>query len=166
MKKFILLIISTLCIATLCRAQENYWFELTVKDMSGQRKKLSEYANTGNGITLFVFWKTCCPNNIRMIDELQEVWSEYDGVRPIKVVLISVDDQRSAARVKPLVKTNCWPWEVIMDKSGDLARAYNVIIPPLWIAVDSNGQEIYRAKVTNGTLDSSIYFQELASQIN
>lgn len=166
MKKFILLIISTLCIATLCHAQENYWLELTVKDMSGQRKKLSEYANTDNGITLFVFWKTCCPNNIRMIDELQEVWSEYDGVRPIKVVLVSVDDQRSAARVKPLVKANCWPWEVIMDKNGDLARAYNVIIPPLWIAVDCNGQEIYRAKVTNGTLDASIYFQELVSQIN
>lgn len=45
------------------------------------------------GVVLFVFGKTCCPNNIAMLEELHEIWSEYDkDDMPIKVVLVSLDD--------------------------------------------------------------------------
>lgn len=102
-----------------------------------------------------------------MIEELYEVWSEYeDEEKPIKVVLVSVDDQRTASRVRPIVSTNGWNWEVIMDKNGDLARSYNIIIPPQWLAFDQSGKEIFRSKITNGSLDSGIFFGELVGKIN
>ena len=52
-----------------------------------------------------------------------------------------------------------------MDKNGDLARSYNIIIPPQWIAFDQSGKEIFRSKITNGSLDSGIFFGELVDKI-
>lgn len=164
MKK-ILISSLTVLLTAVCSAQ-SYWPEQNVKDMSGKTKCLSDYAQKG-GTTLFVFWKTCCPNNITMIDELYEIWSDYDDDNhPIKVVLVSVDDQRTASRVRPIVSTNGWEWEVIMDKNEDLARTYHAIMPPQWIALNEFGKVIFRSKVTNGSLDSTIYFDELVTEIN
>lgn len=164
MKKAIYL--SIICaMATMTGVAQNYWPQHSVQDLRGRTHLLSEYASE-NGVTLFVFWKTCCPNNITMIEELNEAWQEYDGSeRPIKIVLVSLDDQRTASRVRPIVSTNGWEWDVIMDKNGDLARMYQVIIPPQWVATDSSGKEIYRTKVTSGALDSAIYFDELITKI-
>jgi hypothetical protein len=39
-------------------------------------------------------------------------------------------------------------------------------MPPQWVAVNSFGKIIYRSKVTNGTLDSAIYFDELITEMN
>lgn len=164
MKKTVFLLYGLL-VTIGCGAQ-SYWPEQSVKDMKGRTRNLKDFASE-KGATLFVFWKTCCPNNITMIEELYEVWSEYeDEEKPIKVVLVSVDDQRTASRVRPLVSSNGWDWEVIMDKNGNLARTYNIIIPPQWIALDRSGKEIFRSKITNGSLDSGIFFGELVDKLN
>ena len=89
----------------------------------------------------------------------------HDDTAPITIVLVSVDDQRSASRVRPIVSSECWPWPVIMDRNGDLARTYQVIMPPQWVAADKHGRVIYRSKVTNGELDSAIYFEELVNTL-
>ena len=143
-----------LVMATITGMAQNHWPEHSVQDLRGRTHSLSDYASE-KGVTLFVFWKTCCPNNITMIDE-----------NPIKIVLVSVDDQRTASRVKPIVGSNGWLWDVVMDKNGDLARIYHITMPPQWVAVNSFGKIIYRSKVTNGTLDSAIYFDELITEMN
>lgn len=161
MKKIVFSIV-TLFIATICCAQ-SFWPTLTVKDMNGRMKELSEYAPQ-EGVVLFVFWKTCCPNNITMLDELHEVWLAHNqNDMPIQVVLVSLDDQRSSAKVKPIVSANGWGWPVIMDKNGNLAKQYQIIMPPQWIAFDQSGREIFRSKVTSGFLDSAIYFDQLVT---
>ena len=165
MKKYIITIIAALCGSiSVCTAQ-SYWPNQTVQEMTGQRKPVSDYA-PAKGAVLFVFWKTCCPNNITMIDELEAVWEQYhDDTALITIVLVSVDDQRSVSRVRPIVSSECWPWPVIMDRNGDLARTYQVIMPPQWVAADKHGRVIYRSKVTNGELDSAIYFEELVNTL-
>lgn len=115
MKKAFYLSIGLL-MATITGMAQNHWPEHSVQDLRGRTHSLSDYASE-KGVTLFVFWKTCCPNNITMIDELKEVWQEYDNSeKPIKIVLVSVDDQRTASRVKPIVGSNGWVWDVVMDK--------------------------------------------------
>lgn len=145
---------------------QNNWPQLFVRDMSGNTHDFRDYAPE-KGVTLFVFWKTCCPNNITMIEELYEVWEEYDNQdNPVRIVLVSVDDPRTASRVRPIVGSNRWEWEVIMDTNSDLARRYNIILPPQWLALDSSGNTVFKSKITSGTLDSFIYFEELVNQIN
>ncbi len=162
--KRVFLWMAALLIATSSGAQ-SVWPPLTVKEMSGRAKNLSDFA-PHEGVVLFVFWKTCCPNNITMLDELYDAWSDYaDSSVPIHVVLVSMDDARSASRVRPIVSTNGWGWPVLMDTNGELARQYQVIMPPQWIAFDPTGRELFRSKVTNGMLDSTIYFDELTQKI-
>lgn len=88
------------------------------------------------------------------------------SIMPLKIVLVSVDDPRTASRVRPIVGSNRWEWEVIMDTNSDLARRYNIILPPQWLALDSSGNTVFKSKITSGTLDSFIYFEELVNQIN
>jgi cytochrome c biogenesis protein CcmG/thiol:disulfide interchange protein DsbE len=165
MKRIFYLLIIALLSAFEVSAQGS-WPQFYVKDLSGNTRKFSHYAPE-KGVTLFVFWKTCCPNNITMIEELNEVWQEYDNPeQPVKIVLVSIDDQRTASRVRPIVSTNGWEWDVIMDRNGEMARRYNVIIPPQWIAIDTEGKVIFQSKVTNGALDSAIYFEDLTNQLN
>lgn len=163
MKKCILAVFCML-LASVGYAQ-SVWPSHQVTDLNGKVKELSGLAPE-KGLVLFVFWKTCCPNNITMIDELQDVWLEHDNEeRPVKVVLVSIDDQRSISRVKPIVRTNGWEFEVILDKNMDLARIYQVNMPPQWIACDAAGKVVYRSKITNGYLDSAVYFEELIQLI-
>lgn len=155
-----------LVLALTTAAAQSHWPQHTVQDMRGRSRSLRDYAPE-RGVTLFVFWKTCCPNNITMINELNEVWLRYDDPqRPVRVVLVSVDDQRTASRVRPVVGSNGWEWEVIMDRNRDLARSYNVTMPPQWVAVDPAGKVVYQRKVTNGALDPAIYFDELITEMN
>lgn len=163
MKRFLLALALLLLAATVSPVQAQ-WPQQTVRDMSGRMRSLANYAPT-EGIVLFVFWKTCCPNNITMLEELYEVWLAHDhAALPVRVVLVSLDDQRSASRVKPIVSSNGWGWPVIMDKNGDLARQFQVIMPPQWVAFDPTGREVFRSKVTNGLLDSAIYFDRLITE--
>lgn len=164
--KRISLMLAALLLVTAAGAQ-SLWPRRAVKELNGRTKELSAYAPR-EGVVLFVFWKTCCPNNITMLEELHAVWSEYNTEThqpPIRVVLVSLDDQRTASRVRPIVSTNGWEWPVIMDTNGDLARQYQVIMPPQWIAFDPAGRELFRSKVTTGALDSAIYFEQLVEEI-
>lgn len=162
-KRFFLLLALT-CTSFLAGAQ-NLWPEFYVRDLIGTTHKFSHYA-PDKGVTLFVFWRTCCPNNITMIDSLCEVWQQYDNPsKPIRIVLVALDDPKTASKVAAVVSTCGWEWEVIMDRNGEVARRYNVIVPPGWVAVNPHGEVVFQSKITSGILDSAIYFEELVRQI-
>lgn len=142
-------------------------YEMTVKSMEGSSKPLTKYINTDEGhVTLFVFWKTCCPTNLKMIDSLFELTDEYGNSDDISIVLVSVDDIRSTDRVMPVVKTKGWKADVILDVNMELARAMSVYIPPQWVAVDNTGKPIFRRKIMEGESDAEYYFNELVNIIS
>ena len=141
--------------------------DLIVKSMDGKTSRLNDYINKDEGnITLFVFWKTCCPTNLSMIDSLLELTDEYGDSDKISVVLVSVDDTRSTERVMPVVRTKGWKADVILDVNMELARAMSVYIPPQWVAVDHTGKPVFRRKIMEGESDSEYYYNELLTEIN
>lgn len=137
-----------------------------VKSMEGKTYPLSHYVNSDYGhVTLFVFWKTCCPTNLSMIDSLLELAEEYEGNDKLTVILVSVDDSRSTTRVLPIVRTKGWKADVILDVNMELARAMSVNIPPQWVAVSNIGKPFFRRKIMEGETDSNFYFKELIDEI-
>lgn len=140
--------------------------DMTVKSMEGKISPLSQYINNDDGhITLFCFWKTCCPTNLNMIDSLLEITDEYGKSGKLTVVLVSVDDTRTGNRVMPVVRMKGWEADVILDVSMELARAMSVNAPPQWVATDNEGKIIFRRKITEGEADVEYYFNELISKI-
>ena len=59
----------------------------------------------------------CLLNNYA---ELYEDWVDETGV---KIVAVSIDDQRSMNRVAPYVNSVGWEYDILLDPNRDFARA-------------------------------------------
>ena len=117
---------------------------ISLKDIDGQTVQSSIIQNNGKPI-IISFWATWCkPCNLELntIKEVYDDWQEETGV---KLVAISIDDARSAARVKPWVDGKDWPFEVYLDQNRDFARALNVgPNPPHTFVVNGEGEIVWQ----------------------
>lgn len=143
MKKFILTLLAavamTAAFAQGARLPEN----ITLKTLDGQSVQSSVIQNDGRPI-IVSFWATWCkPCNreLNTIRDLYEDWQEETGV---KIVAISIDDARSANRVKPHVAGNDWPYEVYLDQNSDLKRAMNVVNVPHTFILNGEGEIVWQ----------------------
>ena len=163
-----LVISVTFWVVTILTAFAQYpGMDLYVNDLYGVSKPCVSYLDKTEGnVTLFVFWKTCCPTNLSMIDSLIELKEEGEYSDKIKLVLVSVDDMKTSSRVLPIVKTKGWTEDVIIDSNMELARAMQVHIPPQWVAVNCDGRPVYRRKIMEGESDSEYYYNELIKQMS
>ena len=88
------------------------------------------------------FWATwCAPCKKELnVAEIYDQWVENYQVR---LVAISVDDARAAAKVKPMVAEKAWPYEVFIDTNQELMRALHFQTVPYTIIVDGKGEIVY-----------------------
>ena len=116
---------------------------ITIKALDGSSVQTSAIQNDGKPM-IISFWATWCkPCNLELntIKEVYEEWQEETGV---KLVAISIDDARSASRVKPRVDGNGWEYEVYIDQNQDFKRAMNVVNVPHTFVVNGKGEIIWQ----------------------
>ena len=116
---------------------------VTLKDIDGQSVQSSVIQNGGKPI-IISFWATWCkPCNLELntIKDLYDEWREETG---LKLVAVSIDDARSAARVKPHVEGNDWPYEVYLDQNSDLKRAMGVVNVPHTFILNGDGEIVWQ----------------------
>ena len=80
---------------------------ITIKSLDGTSVQTSAIQNNGKPIILS-FWATWCKPCNRELNTIKEVYEEWQEETGVKLVAISIDDARSAARVKPHVDGNDW----------------------------------------------------------
>lgn len=106
------------------------------------------------------FWATWCKPCIKeliILDENYEAWKNETGV---EIYIVSVDDSRSMSKVLPLVKSNNWSFNVLLDPNSDFKRALGIIDIPHTFILDTNGTIIYEhTSFTEG--DEEEYYQKL-----
>ena len=61
----------------------------------------------------------------------------------MELVAISVDNARSATKIKTVVDSKGWEYEVLSDKNSDLKRALNFQAVPYTIVIDTDGNIVY-----------------------
>ena len=127
--KHLLLVTALFCLGIgLCSANDSSRVSLPVskvQNLRGTAIKTSDVI-ADTGLYLVAFWATWCKPCIQELNtyaDLYERWKEEYGVR---IVAVSVDDARTAAKVAPYVKGRNWPFEVILDANSDFRRAMNV----------------------------------------
>ena len=162
-KLFYLFSFLLLLIALPCNGQDIS--NRVVTDMDGRNKPLIQFFDGDDDIMLLIFWKTCCYNNLGMLDGLMEILEEEEYGENISRVLVNADDPRGAVRVKPIAKMRGWPWPVIMDTNQDLFQDYHISYLPQWIAFNRKGESVFRGDVMNGDLTPEIYIKEIVKQI-
>lgn len=146
MKKGILTL-AALLLATVAMAQNaKFPGNVTLKSLDGKSVESSVIENGGQPM-IISFWATWCKPCNTELDAIKEVYEEWQAETGVKLVAISIDDARSASRVKPWVNGKDWPYEVYLDQNKDLARAMNVGADvPYTFIVNGKGEIVWQHK--------------------
>lgn len=116
--------------------------EVQLKNLDDETVNTGKLENDGNPIIIsfWATWCTPCKNELNSIDEMYADWQDETGVR---LVAVSVDDQRTAGRVVPYVDSRSWEYEILLDPNGDFKRAMGVNNIPHTFLIDGEGKVVY-----------------------
>lgn len=112
---------------------------VTLKTLDGRTVNTSEISNDGKPwvLTFFATWCKPCNRELRAIHEVYPDWQEETGM---KVVAVSVDEAQNMNKVRPLVDSEGWEYEILLDPNGDLRRQLGIQMIPHCLIIDGNGK--------------------------
>lgn len=116
---------------------------ITLKDINGKTVRTDTLSNNGKPLIIdfFATWCKPCNRELTAISEVYEDWQEETGV---KLIAISIDQAQNINKVKPLVDSHEWPYEVLLDPNGDFKRALGIQMIPYTLIVDGKGNIVYK----------------------
>lgn len=147
MKKFLLaamaLILSVSAFAELPSVQ--------LKDINGKRVNTAKLNNDGKPY-IISFFATWCKPCLRELDAINEVYAEWQDETGVKLIAVSIDKAQDESKVKPLVNSKGYEYEVLLDPNGDFKRAMGVNMVPTVFIIDGNNNIIEtRTQYTDGS---------------
>ena len=104
-----------------------------LKTLDGKTIDTSKLNNDGKPfiISFFATWCKPCNRELKAIHEQYAEWQEETGV---KVIAISIDQAQNINKVKPLVDSEEWEYEILLDPNSEFRRAMGVqMIPHVFI---------------------------------
>ena len=116
---------------------------ITLRTIDGQTVQSSAIQNNGRPV-IISFWATWCKPCNRELNNIKEVYEEWQEETGVKIVAVSIDDARSAARVKPHAEGNDWPYEIYLDQNSDLKRAMGVVNVPHTFILNGDGEIVWQ----------------------
>jgi len=128
-----------LCVAQNAKIPTN----VTLKAMDGSTVSSSVLGN-GDKPYIISFWATWCHPCNRELNTIKEVYEEWQEETGVKIIAISIDDARSASKVKPHVDGHDWPYEVYIDNNQDFKRTLNVVNVPHTFIVNPQGEIVWQ----------------------
>ncbi len=143
MKKLILSIAIMLLCGTAMAQNAKLPSNVTIKTLDGKTVETSVIQNEGKPI-IISFWATWCKPCNRELNAIAEVYEEWQNETGVKLVAISIDDVKSASKVKPHVEGNGWEYEVYLDQNQDFKRAMNVVNVPHTFLVNGKGEIVWQ----------------------
>ena len=149
MKKIIILIFSFLIFGQITFSQNRTLPNVTLKTLDGKNINIQDIENDGKPIVI-CFWATWCKPCVLELNNIADVYEEWQEETGVKIVAVSIDNSRSVSRVKPRVEANGWDYEILLDVNSDLKRAMGVGNPPYTFLLNSKKEIIY---VHNGYME-------------
>lgn len=149
MKKIILPIMLSMFTLTSMFAQETEQKEsnrtvptVQLFDVDGKSINTSDISNNGQPV-IINFWATWCSPCKRELNAIHDEYVDWQEETGVKLIAVSVDDERTKNRVKPYVDASGWEYDIWMDPNGDFKRAMGVNNVPHTFLIDGNGKIVY-----------------------
>ena len=96
-----------------------------IKDLNGNIINTANFENDGNPI-IISFWATWCKPCKQELENINDVYEDWMEETSVKLIAISIDDARNSFRIKPLVMSKGWEYEVYQDSNREFANKMGV----------------------------------------
>ena len=113
-----------------------------LEDMDGSQINSADLSNDGNPIVVS-FWATWCKPCILELNTIAEEYIDIQDETGVKLVAVSIDDERNKSKVRPLVNSSGWEYDIWLDTNSDLKRALGVNYPPQTFLINGDGEIVY-----------------------
>jgi len=110
-----------------------------VDGLDGKPVSLERYV--GRGPVLLEFWATWCPNCKQLEPRMAAARAQF-GTQ-VRFVGIAVGVNQSPARVKAYAAKHKLPLEVLYDRTGAAAEAFDVPATSYVVVLDASGKIVY-----------------------
>ena len=132
------------CLFSLSVFCQNGLPSVTIRTTAGQPTDFSRIVVAGSDTVVVVsMWATWCIPCIQELETINEQYHERQKDRPFKMIAISIDDTRTAARVRSFVSGKGWDFDIYLDTNSDLKRALNVNDVPHLLLI-KNGKIVHQ----------------------
>ncbi|WP_437917978.1 peroxiredoxin family protein [Sphingobacterium sp. LRF_L2] len=140
--KYVMLLTFIFCLLTGTAVAQQQLPDFSMETLKGDR--IQTQAILKDRVPVVVsFWTTACKPCIQELDAFAENWKLWQSQVKFKLLAVSIDDTRTASRVRPLVRSRDWPFYILLDKNQEFKRALQVNMIPQLFVLDENGKVIY-----------------------
>lgn len=143
MKICLLTLLSVVLISTAAVAQTNSLPSVQLKDLEGNTVDTQSLFNGGNPI-LICFWATWCSPCKRELNTYADYYAEWQEETGVKIIAVSVDDQRTVAQVNPYVSSVSWEYDILLDTNRQFQQALGVVNVPHTFLIDGKGNIVWQ----------------------
>jgi len=114
-----------------------------IQNLDRSKFNTSDITNDGNPI-IISFWATWCSPCKRELNAIAEDFEDWVDETGVKLVAVSIDDERNVQKVRPYVDGQAWEYDVYLDPNADFKRAMNVNNVPHTFLVDGEGNIVWQ----------------------
>ena len=144
-KKTLLTFLTAILAITFCFSQTKNLPNVDLKTLDGSKFNITEIENDGSPIVIS-FWATWCKPCKKELNNIAEIYEDWQDETNVKVIAISIDDSRSMSKVNPYVNASDWEYEVYLDTNSDLKRAMGVSTVPHTFLLNSQKEIVWQHK--------------------
>ena len=142
MKKFTILLLA-FALQLTAFAQDAKIPSVSLKDLNGNTIDTGKLNNNGKPIVI-CFWATWCSPCKKELNNYAELYDEWKEETGVKIIAVSIDDQRSMTRVAPYINSVSWDYDILLDTNKHFAQALGVNNVPHTFLIDGNGNIVWQ----------------------
>jgi AhpC/TSA family protein len=113
-----------------------------LKNLHGKIQTFSQITQKDT-MVLICFWSTVSDPSIAELNAINQRYEQWQSGFKFRLMIVSIDDPKTASKVRPMVNMNEWTFDVYTDINGDLKKALHADNLPESMIL-KNGKLVYQ----------------------